>query len=399
MSTSRDRPTSGVSPLLHGGGESGAAGAGAQHLERVRRRTPLHHDLAQVERLEEAADGGLGGLAHYHTARPGSLLKARGQVGGISNRRVVHPQVVPDLPHDDGPRVETDPHLQREPALGLHLPVVISECPLDGERGVSRAPRAVLVSDGRAKERHHAVAGVLVDRALEPVDLGRDQLEASVNDAVHVLGVQLLGESGEARDVGEEDGNLTALALEGGPRPEDLVGEMPRGVGDHRTPVRERGGRRGTRRPCLGLCPPLGRRSLTDALAAGSAESGLGPDRPSAARAHRVEDRPALIAEAVLRWVVHATCPAHHAVCVSRVERTAELRPTREGEPRANVVLNRRRLFPDVETDHLMAQRVIRAPSRCGFGVVVGSGVDWGRLSGCVAVDHVDLDPHARLHL
>ena len=113
--------------------------------------------------------------------------------------------------------METDSHLERKTALGLHLPVVASEPSLDGERGVGRAPRAVLVSDGRAEERHHTVAGVLVDRPLEPVDLGRDQLEASVHDSVHILGIQLLGERGEARDVGEEDGYLTALPLEGGP--------------------------------------------------------------------------------------------------------------------------------------------------------------------------------------
>jgi hypothetical protein len=127
--------------------------------------------------------------------------------------------------------VETDSHPEREAPLGLDLPVIASERPLDGERGVGGAPRAVLVSDGRAKERHHPVAGVLVDRALKPVDLGRDQLEASVHDAVHVLGIQLLGERGEARDVGEEDGS-----------------EMPRGIGDHRAPVFERRARRGTSR-------------------------------------------------------------------------------------------------------------------------------------------------------
>ena len=239
MSTSRDRPTSGVSPRSTAAVESGATDAGAQYLERVRRRPPLHRHLAQVQRLEESRDGGVGGLAHHHAARPRRLLKARGQVGGVAHRRVVHPQVIADLPDDDGPRVEADPHLQGKAALALDLPIVVSERPLDRERGVRRPARAVLVSDRGAEERHHAVARVLVDRALEPVNLGRDQLEASVHDAVHVLRIQLLGERGEARDVGEEDGHLAALALEGGTRTEDLVGEMPRRIGRHRTAVGE----------------------------------------------------------------------------------------------------------------------------------------------------------------
>src|SRR2546422_8578479 len=34
---------------------------------------------------------------------------------------LVHPEVVADPAHDDGPRVDADPHLQTEAALGLEL--------------------------------------------------------------------------------------------------------------------------------------------------------------------------------------------------------------------------------------------------------------------------------------
>ena len=54
-----------------------------------------------------------------------------------------------------------------------------------------------------AEQGHHAVARVLVDRAVEAVYFRRDALEAAVDDLVHDLGVELLGEGGEASYVGE----------------------------------------------------------------------------------------------------------------------------------------------------------------------------------------------------
>jgi hypothetical protein len=63
---------------------------------------------------------------------------------------------------------------------------------------VNGATRAVLVGDGRAEERHHSVAGVLVDRALESVDFRGDRFEATVHDLMNVLGVPTLGEAREA---------------------------------------------------------------------------------------------------------------------------------------------------------------------------------------------------------
>ena len=57
-----------------------------------------------------------------------------------------------------------------------------------------RAPRVVLVRDGRAEQRHDPVAEELVDRALVAVHLGQHQLEGARHEAVDVLGVEPLGE-------------------------------------------------------------------------------------------------------------------------------------------------------------------------------------------------------------
>jgi hypothetical protein len=99
------------------------------------------------------------------------------------------------------------------------------------ERGVAGALRVVLVRDRRAEEGHDAVAGVLVDRALEAMDPLGEELEEAVHDPVPCLGVELLGEAHRALHVGEEHGHVLALALEGGAGGEDLLGEVIRSVG------------------------------------------------------------------------------------------------------------------------------------------------------------------------
>ena len=96
----------------------------------------------------------------------------------------------------------------------------------------------ILVRDRRAEEGHDAVAGVLVHRALEAMHaLGEDGEEA-IEDGVPLLRIALLGQLHRALHVGEENGHLLALALEGGARGEDLVGEVFGGVGEWRKVVR-----------------------------------------------------------------------------------------------------------------------------------------------------------------
>src|SRR5213594_618043 len=107
---------------------------------------------------------------------------------------------------------------------------VVRDGALDAERRVHGAARAVLVGDRRPEEGHDAVTRVLVDCSLEAMHLGRDALEAAVDDAVDLFGVELLGEAREPGYVREQHGHLAALALQCRPRVEDLVGQMLRRV-------------------------------------------------------------------------------------------------------------------------------------------------------------------------
>ena len=112
------------------------------------------------------------------------------------------------------------------------------------KRRVTRTWRVVLVGDRRAEQRHDAVAGVLVDGALEAVNaVGKDQEEA-IEDLVPLLGVDLLGELHGPLHVGEQHRHLLALTFESGARGQDLLGEVFRRVGAR---VRSRPRRRGLR--------------------------------------------------------------------------------------------------------------------------------------------------------
>ena len=89
----------------------------------------------------------------------------------------------------------------------------------------------VLVGDRRAEERHEAIAEELIDGALVAVDLGEAQGEEPVQEGVHRLRAQTLGQRRGVGDVAEEHGHLLALPLDRAPQGEDLVSEVLRSVG------------------------------------------------------------------------------------------------------------------------------------------------------------------------
>jgi len=89
----------------------------------------------------------------------------------------------------------------------------------------------ILVGQGRPEERHDAVAHHLIHGALVVMDGVHHQCEHGIEELARLLGVAVGEELHGALEVGEEDGDLLALAFEGGLGSEDLLGEMLRGVG------------------------------------------------------------------------------------------------------------------------------------------------------------------------
>jgi len=96
------------------------------------------------------------------------------------------------------------------PSLRFQLLAVAAERFREVERCVARPPGVILVGDGRAEERHDAVAGVLVHGPLEAVHALGEELEEAVEDAVPLLGIELLGEVHRALHIGET-GTVTCL--------------------------------------------------------------------------------------------------------------------------------------------------------------------------------------------
>ena len=84
-------------------------------------------------------------------------------------------------------------HLQVKTALCLEFAAEVSDGALHARGGVYRPARAVFVGNGGAEQGHDAVAGVLVDGALEAVHFGGDQGEAVVHDLVDYFGVKASG--------------------------------------------------------------------------------------------------------------------------------------------------------------------------------------------------------------
>jgi hypothetical protein len=80
--------------------------------------------------------------------------------------------------------------------------------------------------NGGAEQGHDPVAGVLVHRTLEAVHALGENLKEALENPVPPFRIELLGQLHRALDVGEQHGDLLALAFEGGLRLQDLVGEV-----------------------------------------------------------------------------------------------------------------------------------------------------------------------------
>ena len=102
--------------------------------------------------------------------------------------------------------------MQGEAGVGL---VQLGDRLQDGERSPHRPLGVVLVRHGRSEDGHDRVADELLHRASVGLDLLSQAGVVGAQACSHVLGVSLLGGSGEPDQVAEEDGDDLSL-LEGG---------------------------------------------------------------------------------------------------------------------------------------------------------------------------------------
>ncbi len=195
-----------------------------------RSRDPLHAPWPQRLHLDEAIHESL--RCRRHQGGPGlrELLHARRQMRRVAHRRVVQMAIVAEGPHHDLAGIQADPYADLERLLPEKCLRVVADRLLHPEGRLAGADRMILVRQRRAKQRHDAVAHHLVDGALVAVDCGDHPLEHWIQDASCLFRIAVDQQLHRALEVGEEDRDLLALALEGGLRGEDLLGEVLRRV-------------------------------------------------------------------------------------------------------------------------------------------------------------------------
>ena len=176
---------------------------------------PRGHGLGlalQMQGLEGAVldlVGGraVGALADGHAAGASGCLQARRDVNGVADHRVA----VADRSRQDLAGVDAHAQLEARPVSPGQLDVDLVHRALHAERGADGALLVVLVGDGRAEDRHHVVADVLVHGAAIARDLFAEALEGTVDQRLDALGVHPLRDGRVARQVGKEDGHLPPL--------------------------------------------------------------------------------------------------------------------------------------------------------------------------------------------
>ena len=241
----RSGPTDGLADLfqLRRPADEPGEAAGRRRMQ-PRAKWPRSRHLIEVDRHAQALDGHrterrdrdepfretehVGG--QQSRVGLGELLHARGQVRGLTDRRVVHPQIAADGAHDHLARVQPDADLDHDTVTPPDRLGIATNRRLHVEGGVARPHGVVLVGHRRPEEGHDPIAHHLVHRPLVPVDGLHHALEHRVQELSRLLGVPVGQELHRALEVREEDRHLLAFALEGALRGEDLLSEVLGGV-------------------------------------------------------------------------------------------------------------------------------------------------------------------------
>ena len=117
-------------------------------------------------------------------------------------------------------------------ALGApHLLGVGAHGGLHGQGRIAGAQGMVLVGDGRAKQRHDAIAQHLVHRALEAVHGVHHAVQGRIEELLGGFGVEVADQFRRVLEVGKQHGDLLALAFQGAAGRENFLGQIGRGVG------------------------------------------------------------------------------------------------------------------------------------------------------------------------
>ena len=154
------------------------------------------------------------------------LRHAGRQVRRLPYRGRVHVQVITDSAHHDFTGVQPDPDVNGHAFGALHLGGIRLHRHLHGEYGIARPHSMILTRDRCPEQRHDAVPHDLVDRALVLMDGRHHALQHRVEEVAGLLRVAVGQQLHQGLQVGEQDGDLLALACQGGAGRENLFGQV-----------------------------------------------------------------------------------------------------------------------------------------------------------------------------
>ena len=212
---------------------------------RQRAQHAMHHDglglaLGRYRARGLEGKGVLGepirGLGHQDGPGLRRRQQPRGRVHGIARHRVGRLRAPAEATRHHRPRVKADVERHRLAEPPLPLPAERRGALQHVQRRPHRPLRVVLVGHRRAEHRHDRVAHELLHEAVIARDRLGQRVEERGLEGAHHLGVEPLGQRGEAGQIGEEDGDLAAVGLAGWGR----WGRVAGGRGDG---GRGRGGR------------------------------------------------------------------------------------------------------------------------------------------------------------
>ena len=119
-----------------------------------------------------------------------------------------------DVAHDPVAGVHPDPHFEFGATARLQLRVHAGHGALHRDAAGHRPFGVVGARDRRAEHHQNRIADDLVDRAVETVDHLDHRFQIQIQRADDFLRRQLLGERGEATQVGHENGELPLLTTD-----------------------------------------------------------------------------------------------------------------------------------------------------------------------------------------
>ena len=102
------------------------------------------------------------------------------------------------------------------------------------QRRQDPTPGVILERQRRAKQGHKAIAQELVNRAAVAVHRVQGEFEEALQQGMHALGTQALGQAGGVRQVAEQHRDLFEFALQSTAGGEDLLGQMAGRIGQGR---------------------------------------------------------------------------------------------------------------------------------------------------------------------